>query len=238
MSGHGKGTGETRVVRVTRRAEGPLFYTTRFVGRLDNGSGGRGDPERSFTLSFFVTQRGQLRWADITQRVILTIVGVFSTVVSFLDTGFLCFVLRVDGSSYFPGPLGGGRRRRTLRHLTQKSGGTHTLLVRHGLHLIDRVIGGCCSGAGSARSLVSVNAVKLVGTVSDFGPSGNVQLTACTDQYVRGRVLVRFHGVGGGTSSICLKSSLRDSHSNGPLALRSAVDSGQSVTRSLRGGVH
>lgn len=115
------------------------------------------------------------------------------------------FLLEVFGGRYccvgnpraLPTPLSGRRRRAIITRLHTNSRARHRLLVARGLHLIICVTGGFSNYTASARSLISVNAVKLVGTIGAFGPGGGVGLTACTSHYVRGRVLVRLHGVNG-----------------------------------------
>ncbi len=90
-----------------------------------------------------------------------------------------------------PPPL--GSRRRTVL-LGQGSGGSGSVLVIRGLQLIICVTHGFSARGAGVRSLVSVNAVKLVGTMGAFYTSEGVGLTACTSHYVRGRVLVCLEG--------------------------------------------
>lgn len=85
--------------------------------------------------------------------------------------------------------------RKSDRPVAHRS--TEGRLVRRGLHLIMCLTQGFRGAKVYIRSLVSVKAVKLVGKVGAFGPRGGVGLTACTSQYVRGRVLVCLHEGGG-----------------------------------------
>ncbi len=127
-------------------------------------------------------------WTRVFGCVGLKIIFLFGLVLRVLSN-MCCFTLRITSGKTFPTPLSTRERGRLLRLDRGNSVSTHGALVRRGLHLITRVIGGCCTANTSRSSLVSVNAMNLVGTISAFGDSGKVHLTACTTEYVRGTVL-------------------------------------------------
>lgn len=151
----------------------------------------------------------------------------------FFTAGFLILTLRLRTKD-FPGPLDTQRRVRAFTTLQTKSEDTQRGVVQRGLQLITRITGGCCTRPNSRRSLVSVKAVKLVGTISAFSAAHGTQFTACTDEYVRGRLQVRFHERHEGNIIISLRRALRTKGRSDTLALSSMLRSNFYVRSTYR----
>lgn len=157
--------------------------------------------------------------------------------------GFRVFSWAVLGTSEntilgtFPGPLAPTRRGGCVRECARNSLRTGRVLVRHGLHLITRIVQGCRGTDRSPRSLVSVNAVNLVGTMVAFSPRGKGHLTTCTSHYMRGRILVCLHTEGGYDRRVSLCRPVNASQRKGRIGLCSVVRSARaSVPRQVRLG--
>lgn len=134
-----------------------------------------------------------------------------------------------------PPPLAPRRRGTLLTQVVTNSHTTQSSLVARGLQLIICLTGGCRGANIPTRSVVSVNAVKLVGTIGAFAPRQGVGLTACTDHYVNGRVLVCLHGDSGHHRRTDVSRPLGISNSNGRLLLSSVLNDSRSlIDRQLR----
>lgn len=155
------------------------------------------------------------------------------TILSFLSSYALVFILHVMGAGSFPKPLSAKEEQKQLELMKQGDRGARGTLIEHNLRLVAHIVKKYGAVSSEQDDLVSIGTIGLIKAIDTFDTEKKIKLSSYASRCIENEILMYFRSQKKTALDVSLDESIDTDKDGNPLTLMDILSSEDNIAEKL-----